>query len=163
MNKEKLHGLIEKEQSNICQMFIYKEGIEVYSKRNVWFCDPQDVGTAGYGLCFSAADMAGIGLLCLNKGCCGDEQVISSQWIEEMTKPQIITGGKYRNLLYGYLWWIINAEKNIYAAIGNCGNVLYIDPENSLVISITSWFKPSVFDRIDFIEETIKPFILEGD
>ncbi|MDF1616513.1 hypothetical protein [Petrocella sp. FN5] len=31
MNKEKLHSLIEKEQPNICQMFIYQEGIEVYS------------------------------------------------------------------------------------------------------------------------------------
>jgi len=23
---------------------------------------------------------------------------------------------------YGYLWWIIDREKNIYAAIGNSGN-----------------------------------------
>ena len=129
-------------------------------KENVWFCDPQGVGTAGYGLCFSAEDMAKIGQLCLNKGYYKDEQIITSQWINEMAIPKYITGEKFGNMMYGYLWWIIDKEKNIYAAIGNSGNVIYIDPENSLVISITSYFKPTVFDRIEFIEEVIKPFII---
>lgn len=130
-------------------------------KDNVWFCDPQDVGTAGYGLCFSAVDMAKIGQLCLMKGYYKDKQIVSSQWIDEMSKPQIATGVKFKNMLYGYLWWIINDKSNIYAAIGNSGNVIYIDPENSLVISVTSYFKPTVFDRIEFIEKTVKPYILK--
>ena len=37
-------------------------------KENIWFCDPEGLGTPGYGLCMSAEDMAKIGLLCLNKG-----------------------------------------------------------------------------------------------
>lgn len=130
-------------------------------KENIWFCDPQDIGTAGYGLCFSAEDMAKIGQLCLNKGYYNDKQIVSSKWIDEMTKPRIVTGEKFRNMLYGYLWWIIDDQKNIYAAIGNSGNVIYIDPENSLVISVTSYFKPTVFDRIEFVEEIIKPYILK--
>jgi len=121
-------------------------------KENVWFGDPQGIGTAGYGLCFSAEDMAKIGQLCLNKGFSNDEQIVSSQWIDEMSRPYTVTGKN--------LWWIINAQKNIYAAIGNRGNVLYIDSENRLVISVTSYFKPTVFDRIEFIEECIKPCIL---
>jgi CubicO group peptidase (beta-lactamase class C family) len=31
MNKEELHSLIEEEQPNICQIFVYKAGVEVYS------------------------------------------------------------------------------------------------------------------------------------
>ena len=31
MDKEKLHSLIEKEQPNICQVFTYKDGNEIYS------------------------------------------------------------------------------------------------------------------------------------
>ncbi len=31
MDKEKLHSLIEKEQPNICQVVIYKDGKEIYS------------------------------------------------------------------------------------------------------------------------------------
>lgn len=37
-------------------------------KTNVWFCDPLNIGTAGYGLYLSASDLAKIGVLCLNKG-----------------------------------------------------------------------------------------------
>ena len=129
-------------------------------KKNVWFCDPQGIGTAGYGLCFSASDMAKIGELCLNKGRYNGKQIISLKWIDEMVTPTYITRQEFKNMTYGYLWWIINTEKNIYAAIGNSGNVIYIDSENDLVISVTSYFKPTVFDRIDFIEESIKPFIL---
>jgi CubicO group peptidase (beta-lactamase class C family) len=131
-------------------------------KENVWFCDPQDIGTAGYGLCFSAEDLAKIGLLCLNKGDFNGNQIVSSDWIDESTKARFTTSNKFRNMQYGYLWWIINEEKSIYAAIGNSGNVIYVDPENNLVVSVTSYFKPTVFDRVDFIEEIIKPFVLKS-
>ena len=130
-------------------------------KENVWFCDPQGIGTAGYGLCFSAEDMAKIGQLCLNKGFINGKQIVSSKWIDTMSTPTYLTGKEFRNMMYGYLWWIINDEKKIYAAIGNSGNVIYIDSENNLVISVTSYFKPTVFDRIEFIEEKIKPFTLK--
>jgi len=132
-------------------------------KDNVWFCDPQDIGTAGNGLCFSAEDMAKIGLLCLNKGSFNGNQIVSSEWIDESTKPRFTTSDKFRNMQYGYLWWIINQEKRIYAAIGNSGNVIYVDSENNLVVSVTSYFKPTVFDRVDFIEEVIKPFVLKSE
>lgn len=128
-------------------------------KGNIWFSDPQGIGTPGYGLCFSAEDMAKIGLLCLNKGVVDGVHIISSKWIDSISTTTCLAGKKFRNMRYGYLWWIIDAEKNIYAAIGNSGNVLYIDTENNLVISVTSYFKPTIFDRIDFIEERIKPLV----
>lgn len=130
-------------------------------KENIWFCDPKGVGAAGYGLCFSAEDMAKIGLLCLKKGVMDDVQVISSKWINTMSTTTCLAGKEFKNMSYGYLWWIIDAKKNIYAAIGNSGNVIYIDSENNLVIAVTSYFKPTVFDRIEFIEHIIKPFILK--
>jgi len=130
-------------------------------KENVWFCDPQGVGTAGYGLCFSAEDMAKIGLLCLNKGVKDGVQIISSKWIDAMSTTIDLAGKEFRNMRYGYLWWIINDDKKIYAAIGNSGNVIYIDSENNLVISVTSYFKPTVFDRIEFIEGILKPYMMK--
>ena len=62
---------------------------------------------------------------------------------------------------YGYLWWIIDNKKNIYAAIGNSGNVIYINPEKNIVISVASYFKPTVSDRVGFIQEYIELFINE--
>ncbi len=129
-------------------------------KENVWFCDPEKIGTAGYGLCLSADDMAKIGLLCLNKGVCNGKQIVSAQWLADMTKPISVESDHFRNMMYGYLWWIVDNDKNIYAAIGNSGNVIYVDPANDVVIAVSSYFKPTVFDRVDFIEQVVKPFVL---
>ena len=128
-------------------------------KQNIWFCDPEGLGTPGYGLCMSSEDMAKIGLLCLNKGVYHDKRIVSSQWIEKMTRSRTVESDRFRGMEYGYLWWIIDREKNIYAAIGNSGNVIYVNPEKNIVIAVSSYFKPTVFDRIDFIQEYIEPFI----
>ena len=127
-------------------------------KEAVWFADPQDLGTPGYGLCMTAVDMAKIGLLCLNKGEFAGKQLVSSNWIREMTRPRKVEGKYFRGMEYGYLWWIISRKKNIYAAIGNSGNVIYINPQKQLVVAVASYFKPTVFDRVDFIQKYIEPF-----
>ena len=126
-------------------------------KKNIWFCDPDGLGTPGYGLCMSAEDMAKVGLLCLNKGRYGDKQIVSAEWIEEMTRPRTVANDNFRGMDYGYLWWIIDREKNIYAAIGNSGNVIYVNPEKGVVVAVASYFKPTVFDRVDFIRKYIEP------
>ena len=128
-------------------------------KGPVWFCDPDGLGTPGYGLCMSAGEMAKVGLLCLNKGKFNDRQIVSSEWIEEMTRPRPVEGNHFRGMQYGYLWWIIDVEKKIYAAIGNSGNVIYINPERNTVISVASTFKPTVMDRVDFIQEYVEPIV----
>lgn len=128
-------------------------------RENVWFVDPQGIGTAGYGLCFSASDMAKLGQLSLDGGVCGGRQIVSANWIKEMSAPRLSCDGTFRNMTYGYLWWIIDRDKGVYAAIGNSGNVIYIDPVTRTVIAITAYFKPTVFDRIDFIEQQLIPVI----
>lgn len=61
-------------------------------KGNIWFCDPQGVGAAGYGLCLSARDMARLGQLCLNGGAYGAKQIVPEQWIRESTRPRVSGG-----------------------------------------------------------------------
>ena len=130
-------------------------------KENIWFCDPNGLGTPGYGLCMSAEDMAKIGLLCLNNGNYNGKQIISSKWIKEMTTFREVQSDYFRGMEYGYLWWGIDSKKNIYSAIGNSGNVIYINPKKNIVVSVASYFKPTVFDRVDFIQQYIEPFITE--
>ncbi len=126
-------------------------------KDNIWFADPEGLGTPGYGLCMSAADMAKIGQLCLNNGIWEGKRIISEEWISAMTRPRPVESSNFRGMQYGYLWWIIHPEKNIYAAIGNSGNVIYVNPGENTVVSVSSYFKPTVFDRVDFIENTLLP------
>lgn len=38
--------------------------------------------------------------------------------LKGMVTPTYITGKEFRNMTYGYLWWIIDSKKNIYVAIG---------------------------------------------
>lgn len=126
-------------------------------KGNIWFADPQGLGTPGYGLCMSAADMAKIGLLCLQNGVYAGQRIVSEKWIAEMTAPRAVENDWFRGMSYGYLWWIIHPDRNIYAAIGNSGNVIYINPQKNVAAAVASYFKPAVFDRVDFIEAALLP------
>lgn len=126
---------------------------------NIWFVDPKGVGAAGYGLCISAEDMAKIGQMCLEGGRYDGKQIVSPEWIMESTEPCIQCDGNFKNMLYGLLWWVIDEKKHIYAAIGNSGNVIYVNPEKETVVAITGTFKPTVYDRIDFIQKYIEPLL----
>lgn len=126
---------------------------------NIWFADPKGVAAAGYGLCMSAEEMAKIGQMCLERGMYGGGRIVSSEWLAESTEPRIQCDGNFRDMLYGYLWWIIDEKKHIYAAIGNSGNVIYVNPEKAAVVAVAGTFKPTVFDRVDFIQEHVEPLL----
>ncbi len=90
--------------------------------------------------------MMKIGQLYLNNGEWDGKQIVSSKWINESTKVH----SKWGDLSYGYLWWIIDEDERIYAAIGDGGNIIYVNAAKNIVIAITSLYKPNVTDRIDF-------------
>ena len=105
------------------------------------------------------ADMAKLGLLCLQNGTWNGQQVISPDWLKEMLSPRRIESGTFSGMSYGYLWWIVHSERNVYAAIGDGGNVIYVDPNKKVVVAVSAYFKPAVHDRIDFIENILLPAI----
>ncbi len=121
---------------------------------NGWVADPQGVNTAGWGLTISPVDMAKIGQLFLNKGKWNDKQIVSERWVRESTTEH--SRWKKLDLPYGYLWWI--GEKSGYAAMGDGGNIIYVNPEKNLVVAITSLFYPRAKDRIEFIEKFVLPY-----
>lgn len=92
-------------------------------KEKIWFSDDKGVGTAGYGLCLSAEEKSKIGLLCLNK------RIVSEKWLEESITARLHCSEKFRDMKYGYLWWIIDENKGIYAAIGNSVNIFISIPK----------------------------------
>ena len=128
-------------------------------RKNVWLADPQGLAAPGYGLCLSAADMAKLGQLCLQNGTWNGQQIVSSEWLREMLFPHGIESGPFRGKSYGYLWWIVHPGRNVYAAIGDSGNVIYVDPGEQTVVAAASCFRPAVHDRVDFIEHILLPTI----
>ena len=73
-------------------------------KSHICFVDAREVGTAGYGLCLSANDLARIGLLCLNKGKYNGKKIFSENYIDKMIKETEIKNGNFRKISYGLLW-----------------------------------------------------------
>lgn len=117
-----------------------------------WVIDPIGIHAAGWGLTLTPMDMAKIGQLYLNGGMWEEKQIISSKWIEESTIEH--SRWKKRNLSYGYLWWI---NKDGYAAMGDGGNIIYVNTKKRLVVSIAALFVPKTRDRIELIKKHIEP------
>ena len=121
----------------------------------VWFMDPTDMPTAGWGLSLSAYEMAQVGLMVLNNGVYNNVRVISERYLNEMTQSYVSLDYKFGNQDYGYLWWLPHRSSDVIAAIGDGGNVIYINKKHNIVVSVTGYFKPMIFDRVEFIEKNI--------
>ena len=64
-------------------------------------------------------------------------------------------GERFGNMSYGYLWYRPFKDRQFYAAIGDGGNVIYVNKEKHIAVGVTGTFKPRIFDRVDFIEKYI--------
>jgi CubicO group peptidase (beta-lactamase class C family) len=96
----------------------------------------------GGGLWINSLDLARFGLLILNKGRWQGRQLIRENWINEATTPSA------HGPDYGYLWWLNTRRKqspsgpaSSFAALGNGGNTIWIDPEHDLVL-VWRWHEP---------------------
>jgi len=118
-----------------------------------WVADPKGVNTAGWGLTLTAVDMAKIGQLYLDGGKWKGKQIVPAGWIDESTREH--SRWEKLDLPYGYLWWVIAGKG--YAAVGDSGNVIYINTGKKMAVSIASLYKPTAGDRIEFIREHIEP------
>ena len=49
----------------------------------------------------------------------------------------------------------------VYLMHDRSGNVIYVNPEKDIAVSVGSYFKPTVLDRVDFIREYLEPFACE--
>lgn len=104
-----------------------------------------------YHINFSARDMARLGLLMLNKGKWGDQQIIPAFWVEEITKPFTsfeevdkiapFVKNEFTEMSYGYMWWLWHNPKhdvleNAYSAQGAWGQNITVIPKINTVIVI---------------------------
>lgn len=132
-----------------------EEQMEFYdsTESNVWVADHMDINASGWGLTLTPMDMAKIGQLYLQHGIWEDKQIVSSTWIKDSTTAY----KKWMDLLYGYLWWIIDESEQAYAAMGDGGNVIYVNEKKKIVIAIASLFMKNAKDRIKLIRDYIEP------
>jgi CubicO group peptidase (beta-lactamase class C family) len=94
-------------------------------------------GHWGGGMWINSYDQARFGLLWLNKGRWGEEQLLSKEYVEMAIQKGDV------NPSYGYMWWMTperwsSAPNTCYTAAGAGGNFAWCDPEHDIML-ITRW------------------------
>lgn len=106
-----------------------------------WARYPDNIPAAASGLQLRPRDLAKIGQLVLQRGLWDGKQIVSGQWIDEATAPQIGPGD--RIYFYGYQWWLgrslINRREIPWIlALGLGGQRLFVVPTLDLVCVVTA-------------------------
>lgn len=102
----------------------------------------------GGGIFISALDHARLGLLISRKGEWNGRQLLSRGYIAEMLTPSPT------NPDYGFLWWLNrgrarfpNATEASHFALGAGSNIIWIEPENDLVV-VARWADQTQFNAL---------------
>ena len=111
-------------------------------------------GHWGGGMFISARDMARFGYLTLRRGRWRDRQVLSEAWVRMATTPTPAETG------YGFMNWFLNTDRKRFPAapatafvhLGNGTNLVYVDPENDLVV-VARWIENGAVD--DLVERVL--------
>lgn len=106
-----------------------------------WRQDPRGYHIGGFGLGFSARDLARFGFLYLNNGYWNGQSIVPEQWVQQSTEQQIqaVSHPLYGTFGYGYQWWVKQVDGcSSFRAWGRRGQYIVVVPELDLVIVVTS-------------------------
>jgi CubicO group peptidase (beta-lactamase class C family) len=85
-------------------------GLHVFAPLGIagrqWEVDHQGYNNGGAGLYLTPRDMLAVGEMVLDGGRYRDRQVVSSEWVQAMTRAQIATGPGSATETYGFAWWV---------------------------------------------------------
>ncbi len=103
----------------------------------------------GGGMILSAYDQARFGLLTLHKGLWDGRQLISRAWFDMALAPGVVESG------FGFMNFSLNTGHRRYAQapesawthVGAGSNLIYVDPENELVI-VCRWIRGTAFEDV---------------
>ena len=98
-----------------------------------WSRNKDNTPYGGFGLWLTPRDLAKVGLMLLNNGQFNNHQILSTNYIKEATTAKTIINEKD----YGYLFWIDHSRR-YYWTWGAGGQFIFVVPEKSLVVVITS-------------------------
>lgn len=111
----------------------------------------QVVGGGGHwggGMFINAYDQARLGLLTLHGGMWAGERIFSDAWYRMATTPTPANPG------YGFMNWFLNTDRKMYPSApasafahrGAGANIVYVDPDNDLVV-VARWIDGGAFDE----------------
>ena len=138
-----LGGIVESVSSlkadRFAREYLFRpSGIDDY----FWYRYPDGTVQTGGGLWLRPRDMAKIGLLFMNGGRWGAEQVVPQWWVEDSMASQASDSSPTFD--YGYQWWLGNLVANgqsvpQVSAQGRGGQYIFLVPSLDLVAVFTGW------------------------
>ena len=126
-----------------------------------WEQHPDGLNFGAVALYLKPRDVARFGVLCLQNGSYGTEQLVSSAWLAASTQTQTLTD---EGDPYGFYWWI-RPDYNAFTAIGHGGQYIYVIPSVNLAIIMTSEPYAGAYDgreNLQEFEELIVKKVLEA-
>ncbi|WP_447926740.1 serine hydrolase domain-containing protein [Vreelandella sp. EE27] len=125
-----INGAVGKSASEYLSEKIWADyGMETDAK---WWLDSEDgQEIGGSGLLITLADYARFGQFVLDEY--NAPNVLPEGWVAESARPHEIGG---EEIEYGYSWW--PEGEGAFSAVGIFGQWIFIDPDNDMVISMTS-------------------------
>ncbi len=108
------------------------------------------INDGGKGLWLNLRDMSKLGQLYLQNGYSGDNQILSSEWIERATSSSVSTGLDPLSG-YGYLFWIPDVQNTYFDdsffMMGVGGQHIFVSPRHNLLIATHSYLYPENIDE----------------
>ncbi len=130
-----------------------------------WLVDGDGMEMVFGGLNAVLRDYARFGLLYLNNGRWGGEEVVPAAWVRASVTPDaphLMPGDDPKThdwtLGYGYQWWIPENPDGDFLAIGIYGQFIYVYPKYRTVIAKSSAYVDYNKDGDDMEIETIEMF-----
>jgi CubicO group peptidase (beta-lactamase class C family) len=103
-----------------------------------WLVYKDGITMGGYGIKTTPRELGKIGQLILDDGKWESEQVVSKNWLDEMTSEKVsATETQNPDLAFGYLWWK-DTKRNINCMWGRGGQLVLINRDKNLIVVITS-------------------------
>lgn len=108
-----------------------------------WTRDPQGYCFGGGEMWFTPRNMAALGLLYLNEGSLGGDQIVPAEWIDSSLVPtwsEDVPGtGPLKNYNYGFLWWLGEiGGQEIFMALGYAGQTVIVFPALDMIVVTTA-------------------------
>jgi CubicO group peptidase (beta-lactamase class C family) len=105
----------------------------------IWIVDRDSIERGGCCISMTLRDYARVGLFVLSGGVAGGKRVVPEGYLKDATSNRIEPPAMGS---YGYFWWI--GQDASYSARGIFGQMIYIVPEEQLIVVVNSAFPSAV-------------------
>lgn len=145
-NTQLISWMIERTTGKKIEDYFYEKiWSKIGAESEAWWCKDREAGSVKvFGFFFSQPrDFARLGRLILNKGNWNGEQIIPSEWVDEITSSRNFKKSSHRFRLFArqphsdYFsmhWWVGTKGYNEYKASGFFGQECYLFPDKNTMI-----------------------------